>query len=139
MEYLTDIMKPEDWEQVRSIYMEGIATGNSTFEADAPDWGKWDCTHLQEHRLVVRVGDNIVAWAALSPVSSRFIYSGVAETEYLRGGQAQGQRHGVSPAEGNHMFSRKGWAMDSARRHLSREYTKPQPREKAWIQGDRKA
>ena len=79
MEYLTDTMKPEDWEQVRSIYMEGIATGNSTFEADAPDWGKWDCTHLQEHRLVVRVGDNIVAWAALSPVSSRCVYSGVAE------------------------------------------------------------
>ncbi len=47
MEYLIDIMKPEDWEQVRPIYLEGIVTGNSTFEADAPDWGKWDCTHLQ--------------------------------------------------------------------------------------------
>ncbi len=79
MEYLTDTMKPEDWEQVRSIYLEGIVTGNSTFEADAPDWDKWDCTHLREHRLVARVGDSIVAWAALSPVSNRCIYSGVAE------------------------------------------------------------
>jgi L-amino acid N-acyltransferase YncA len=79
MEYLTDIMKPEDWEQVRSIYLEGIVTGNSTFEADAPDWDKWDCIHLREHRLVVREGDSIVAWAALSPVSTRCVYSGVAE------------------------------------------------------------
>jgi hypothetical protein len=40
MEYLADIMKPVDWEQVRSIYLEGIVTGNSTFEADALDWDK---------------------------------------------------------------------------------------------------
>jgi phosphinothricin acetyltransferase len=87
MEYLTDIMKPEDWEQVRSIYLEGIVTGNSTFEADSPDWDKWDFAHLREHRLVVRVGDGIVAWAALSPVSTRCIYSSVAELKSIRGGQ----------------------------------------------------
>jgi phosphinothricin acetyltransferase len=79
MEYLTDIMKPEDWQQVRSIYLEGIATGNSTFEADVADREKWDSAHLPEHRLVVREGDRILAWAALSPVSSRCVYSGVAE------------------------------------------------------------
>jgi len=79
MEYLTDIMKPEDWQQIRSIYLEGIATGNSTFEADVPGWEKWDSAHLPEHRLVVREGDRILAWAALSPVSSRCVYSGVAE------------------------------------------------------------
>ncbi len=79
MEYLTDIMKPEDWLQVRSIFLEGIATGNSTFEADAPDWEKWNSTHLPDHRLVVREADRILAWAALSPVSSRCVYSGVAE------------------------------------------------------------
>jgi len=79
MEYLIVIMKPEDWEQVRSIYLEGIGTGNSTFEADAPEWNEWDSTHLREHRLVVREGDRILAWAALSPVSARCVYSGVAE------------------------------------------------------------
>ena len=79
MEYLTDIMKPEDWQQVRSIYIEGIATGNATFETDAPDWEKWDSAHLPDHRLVVREGDTILAWAALSPVSNRCVYSGVAE------------------------------------------------------------
>ncbi len=79
MEYLIDIMKPEDWQHVRSIYLEGIATGNSTFEADAPDWEKWDTAHLPNHRLVVREGDTILAWAALSSVSNRRVYSGVAE------------------------------------------------------------
>ena len=79
MECLTAIMKPEDWEQVCSIYLEGIVTCNSTFEAYAPDWDKWGFAQLREHRLVVRVGDSIVAWAALIPVSTRCIYSGVAE------------------------------------------------------------
>jgi phosphinothricin acetyltransferase len=79
MEYIIDIMKPEDWQQVRSIYREGIGTGNSTFEVDAPDWDKWDSAHLQEHRLVVREGNTVLAWAALSPVSVRAVYSGVAE------------------------------------------------------------
>jgi len=79
MEYIIDIMKQKDWQQVRSIYREGIGTGNSTFEADAPDWDKWDSAHLQEHRLVVREGNTILAWAALSPVSARSVYAGVAE------------------------------------------------------------
>jgi L-amino acid N-acyltransferase YncA len=79
MEYVIDTMKPEDWPQIRSIYLEGLGTGNSTFEADAPDWDKWDSAHLREHRSVVRAGDGILAWAALSPVSTRCVYSGVAE------------------------------------------------------------
>jgi len=79
MKYATDSMTPEDWEQVRSIYLEGIGTGNSTFEADAPDWDKWDSAHLSEPRLVIRAGDSVLAWAALSPASSRCVYSGVAE------------------------------------------------------------
>ncbi|MGO9136741.1 MAG: N-acetyltransferase family protein [Syntrophales bacterium] len=79
MKYVTDNMTPEDWERVRSIYLEGIGTGNSTFEANAPDWDKWDSAHLSEHRLVIRAGNNVLAWAALSPVSSRHVYAGVAE------------------------------------------------------------
>jgi L-amino acid N-acyltransferase YncA len=79
MKYLIDIMKPKDREQVRSIYLEGIGTGNSTFESDAPDWDRWDSAHLREHRLVVRQGDCILAWAALSPISARSVYAGVAE------------------------------------------------------------
>ncbi len=76
---MADSMRPGDWEQVRSIYLEGIGTGNSTFETDAPDWDKWDSAHLSEPRLVIRAGNSVVAWAALSPVSNRCVYSGVAE------------------------------------------------------------
>jgi L-amino acid N-acyltransferase YncA len=88
MKYLIDIMKPEDWDQVRAIYLEGIGTGNSTFEADAADWKKWDSVHLREHRLVVKDRDTVLAWAALSPVSSRCAYAGVAELSlYVAAGQ----------------------------------------------------
>jgi L-amino acid N-acyltransferase YncA len=79
MKYQTDTMKPEDWPQVRSIYLEGITTGNSTFEPEAPAWEKWDSAHLPEHRLVIREGGSVLAWAALSPVSARSVYAGVAE------------------------------------------------------------
>jgi phosphinothricin acetyltransferase len=87
MKYLIDIMKTEDWEQVRSIYLEGIVTGNATFESDAPDWEKWDSAHLAEHRFVVREGNRILAWAALSPVSPRCVYSGVAELSLYVSGE----------------------------------------------------
>lgn len=85
-----DQMKASDWQQVRSIYLEGIATGDSTFETDAPSWEKWDDAHLQVARLVMRDGNRILGWAALSPVSKRNVYRGVAEltvnvTESARG------------------------------------------------------
>jgi len=83
-------MKASDWEQVRSIYLEGIREGNSTFETDAPSWEAWDDAHLQSPRLVMRSGDAVLGWAALGPVSKRHVYRGVAEvtvyvTESARG------------------------------------------------------
>lgn len=79
MRYVIENLKPEDWDQVRAIYLEGIGTGNATFETDVPDWDMWDSVHHSEPRLVIRSGNCILAWAALSPVSNRRIYSGVAE------------------------------------------------------------
>jgi phosphinothricin acetyltransferase len=35
-------MVADDWESVRSIYLEGLATGDATFETEAPSWEKWD-------------------------------------------------------------------------------------------------
>ena len=72
-------MRPEDWEAVRAIYLEGISTGNSTFEQSAPDWQAWDQGHLPGCRLVARIGSEVLGWTALSPVSSRRVYAGVAE------------------------------------------------------------
>ena len=91
MGYVVDSMKPDDWAVVRSIYLEGISTGHSTFEADAPDWEKWDCAHLSQHRLVVRASDAVLGWAALSPVSGRCIYSGVAELSLYMAAKYRGQ------------------------------------------------
>ena len=74
-----DRMQAADWEPVRAIYLEGIATGNATFETEAPAWQSWDKGHLPACRLVARAGAGIVGWAALSPVSRRRVYAGVAE------------------------------------------------------------
>jgi phosphinothricin acetyltransferase len=74
-----DQMRASDWEQVRAIYLEGIRSGHSTFETDAPSWEKWDEGHLQFARLVMRDGETVLGWAALSPVSKRHVYRGVAE------------------------------------------------------------
>src|SRR5919205_3037483 len=72
-------MSAGDWPDVRAIYLEGIRGGNSTFETDAPTWQRWDETHLQSPRLVIREADKLLGWAALSPVSKRAVYRGVAE------------------------------------------------------------
>jgi L-amino acid N-acyltransferase YncA len=72
-------MQAADWEAVRNIYLEGIATGHATFEVSAPSWEQWNTAHLPFARLVARQGDVIVGWAALSPVSQRCVYGGVAE------------------------------------------------------------
>jgi L-amino acid N-acyltransferase YncA len=79
MSLFIDQMGAEDWQQARLIYLEGIATGDATFETEAPEWRRWNETHLRFGRLVVREGDRILGWAALSPVSSRAVYAGVAE------------------------------------------------------------
>jgi L-amino acid N-acyltransferase YncA len=67
-----------DWEQVCAIYEEGIATGLGTFEMQAPSWEEWDAARLPHSRLVARE-ERVLGWAALSPVSKRACYAGVAE------------------------------------------------------------
>ena len=72
-------MLPEDWTEVRRIYLEGIASGNSTFQTEAPTWEQWDANHLQTCRLVAVKDDSIVGWAVLAGISARPVYRGVAE------------------------------------------------------------
>ena len=86
-----DEMKVDDWERVRSIYLEGIRGGNSTFETDAPSWEKWDEGHLPSPRFVMRDEDAVVGWAALSPVSKREVYRGVAEVTVYVTASARGK------------------------------------------------
>jgi L-amino acid N-acyltransferase YncA len=86
-----DPMTAADWEQVRRIYLEGIATGNATFQTEAPEWDAWDASHLPEPRLVARAGDGVLGWVALSAVSSRCVYAGVAEVSIYVAEAARGR------------------------------------------------
>lgn len=91
MDIAIEAMQTQDWPAVRAIYLEGIATKNATFENDAPEWEKWDSAHLKSCRLVARLNGQVIGWAALSPVSSRCVYAGVAEESIYISEAARGQ------------------------------------------------
>jgi L-amino acid N-acyltransferase YncA len=82
------------WEQVRRIYLEGLATGLASFQTEAPTWEQWDASHHTHSRLVVKDGDQVVAWAALSPVSQRACYRGVSEFSIYIAESHRGQKVG---------------------------------------------
>src|SRR5438105_12771677 len=73
------MMLPQHWEDVKKIYEEGIATGHATFQTAAPGWEEWNNAHLQYCRLVAVDKNAVIGWAALTPVSDRCVYAGVAE------------------------------------------------------------
>ena len=84
-------MKSQDWPAVRAIYLEGIATGQATFETEAPSWEVWDAAHLSFARLVARGSSDLIGWAALSPVSQRKAYAGVAEVSVYVAKKSRGK------------------------------------------------
>lgn len=84
-------MAPADWESVRRIYLEGLATRLATFETEAPAWDEWDRRHLSFARLVAAASGEVKGWAALSPVSTRSVYSGVAEVSVNIAQNCRGQ------------------------------------------------
>jgi L-amino acid N-acyltransferase YncA len=84
------VMRSDDWPAMRDIYSEGIATGNATFETETPQWAKWDQGHLQDCRVIARDSHRVLGWAALSPVSVRRVYSGVAEVSVYVAAVARG-------------------------------------------------
>ncbi len=84
-------MAVTDWDAVKAIYLEGIATGNATFETAVPNWDQWDAAHLRFARLVARDENNLLGWAALSPVSQRCVYGGVAEVSVYVAAASRGR------------------------------------------------
>jgi L-amino acid N-acyltransferase YncA len=84
-------MRAGHWEDVRRIYVEGIATGQATFETEPPEWERWDAGHLDRPRLVALLGGRVVGWAALTPVSGRCVYAGVAEVSVYVDASARGR------------------------------------------------
>ena len=79
------------WPTIREIYLAGIAGGNATFETQVPSWDEWDAKHLKFARLVAVIEGEVKGWAALSPVSARKVYRGVAENSVYVASDAQGR------------------------------------------------
>jgi phosphinothricin acetyltransferase len=90
---IIDSMRGDDWPMVRAIFAQGIASGHATFETEPPSWDHWTAAHLQHSRFVARLDDQVVGWIALSRVSQRLCYSGVAEVSYYVAADHRG--HGI--------------------------------------------
>jgi L-amino acid N-acyltransferase YncA len=99
MDPIIETMSASDWPAVQTIYEEGIATGEATFETNVPGWEEWDQKHLPDCRLVARRQGCVVGWAALTPVSKRRVYAGVAEVSLYVGASARGQGIGKALLE----------------------------------------
>jgi L-amino acid N-acyltransferase YncA len=86
-------MLQEHANAVLEIYGHGIASGMATFETKVPDWENFDKKYLPHSRILAVINEEPVGWAALTPVSSRECYSGVAEVSvYVH---QQQQRKGI--------------------------------------------
>jgi L-amino acid N-acyltransferase YncA len=108
-------MTPEDGPEILAIYQEGIESGQATFETQTPTWEQWDAHHHPFARFVARCDGNVVGWAALTPVSRRSCYAGVADVSiYVAAGCrgrgvgrlllealiAESERHGIWTLQG---------------------------------------
>lgn len=90
---------PDDWPIVAEIYKQGIETGDATFQQEIPSWMDWNNTHLKNCRIVALVNGEIAGWAALTAVSSRCVYAGVAEVSLYIANNYRGQKVGTSLLE----------------------------------------
>jgi L-amino acid N-acyltransferase YncA len=94
MEVTLRPMIKTDWSQVAEIYKQGIDTSNATFETQVPSWEEWDSSHIKSCRIVAQIENNIIGWAALVPISTRKVYSGVGEVSIYISNKYQGLKIG---------------------------------------------
>lgn len=83
-------MTEAHWPEVSQIYQEGMDTNLATFQRECPSWEEWDRTHLAECRWVMEKGNHLMGWAALTPVSGRCVFSGVAEVSVYVSADSRG-------------------------------------------------
>ncbi|HEY6739786.1 MAG TPA: GNAT family N-acetyltransferase [Actinopolymorphaceae bacterium] len=84
-------LRSEDWDTVVRIYREGIETGNATFETTVSAAVVLDAKWIPGHRWVAEVDGEVAGWCALTRVSERACYAGVAETSIYVGSGHRGR------------------------------------------------
>jgi L-amino acid N-acyltransferase YncA len=106
---------PEHWSAVKTIYKQGIATGQATFQTDAPAWEEWNTSHLSHSRFVAIEDNQVIGWAALTPVSGRCVYAGVAEVSVYISPGHRGQKVGQTLLQAliNSSEQHKLWTLQS--------------------------
>jgi len=57
-----------------------LDSGIASFETKVPDWKVWKKKFIKPCRFVAIKDDKVIGWCALSAVSSRDVYRGVAES-----------------------------------------------------------
>lgn len=95
MEIFFRPMTANDWTNVAEIYRQGIETGNATFQPTVPTWDDWDKGHIKSCRIVAISENEIVGWSALTAVSGRCVYAGVAEISIYVSNKHHGQKIGT--------------------------------------------
>lgn len=80
-----------DISRILDIYQLGLDTGIASFETQAPDAEKWDTKFMKTGRLVLEDEGLVQGWTALTKVSSRYVYRGVAELTIYLHPDAQGR------------------------------------------------
>jgi L-amino acid N-acyltransferase YncA len=109
-------LEPGDWPAVCEIYEQGIATGDATLETSAPEWAVWDQSHVALHRFVaLSESGEIAGWIALTPVSGRCVYAGVAEVSVYIASRFRGQKIGDTLLKHLILESEKGgyWTLQA--------------------------
>ncbi|BCN28929.1 GNAT family N-acetyltransferase [Anaeromicropila herbilytica] len=96
MNYIIDEMHSTDWPEVSAIYLAGIKTEIATFQNEIPSWEEWNQGHSKCCRLVARSDDQVLGWVALSPVSGRCVYAGVAEVSIYINESSRGNGIGTA-------------------------------------------
>lgn len=101
-----------DWEAVKSIYEKGISTGIATFQLVPPTWEEWNDAHLKTCRIIAIRNNSVLGWTALTPVSKREVYKGVAEVSLYINEGFRGQGIGqilleklIQKSEGNGIWT----------------------------------
>ena len=87
-------MTADDWKNGSEIYRQGIETGNATFQQEIPTYTDWDNGHLKNCRIVAIKDNEVAGWAALTPVSGRCVYAGVAEVSVYVADKNRGHKIG---------------------------------------------